>query len=195
MDIGLLLRAMVPMSVRRAVLNNVLARVSGCVLFIAIILTGPLRALLIRVVTRPKLVPMEWLDAACLRHSYLCNLCLRRSVSENMARRLLVRNRTSVSARSMLLRRRVATLVCLLLCLPSVCLAFKLCISATTYGITVSNMLISSVKLVMSTANAVRCVDRTTCMRAVTQTVHVMKTIVTLLSTAYNRLLPVPNCS
>lgn len=59
MDIGLLLRAMVPMSVRRAVLNNVLARVSGCVLFIAIILTGPLRALLIRVVTRPKLVPME----------------------------------------------------------------------------------------------------------------------------------------
>lgn len=126
METGLFLRVIVPTSVRRAVLSNVLARVSGCVLFIAIILTGPLRALLIRVVTLPKLVPMEWLDAACLRHSYLCNLCLRECVSENIARRLLVRNRTSVNARSMLLRRRVATLVCLLLCLPDVCLAFKL---------------------------------------------------------------------
>lgn len=118
-----MLRAMVPTSVRRAVLSSVLARVSGSVLFMAIILTGPLRLLLARVVTVPSLVSIEWLDAACLRHSYLCSLCLRRWVSENMARGLLSRSRTRVSARSMLLRRRVATLVCLLLCLPSVCLA------------------------------------------------------------------------
>lgn len=109
-----------------------------------------------------------------------------------MARRLLVRNRTSVSARSMLLRRRVATLVCLLLCLPSVCLAFKLWTTVMTYGMTVSSMLISTVRLVISTASAVRCVDGTAWIRAVTHSVHVVKTTVTLVSTAYNRFLPVP---
>lgn len=64
-----------------------------------------------------------------------------------MAADLLERSRTSVNARSMLLRRRVATLVCLLLCLPNVRLRASCRSTVPVYGTIVIMTLMTTTNL------------------------------------------------
>lgn len=60
-------------------------------------------------------------------HSYLCSVCLRWWVSWAIVCGLRVRCRTNVSARSIELRRRVVTLVCVLSSNRCLCVVVKVC--------------------------------------------------------------------